>query len=81
MFQVINGGYSLIWNDELGKNLKKNTNRVAGKQEPWTCSYVGVYGSSYNYQNLMKLILNETRHLELSNYRNYKVIGLVLSEI
>ena len=29
----------------------------------------------------MKLILNKTRHLELSNHINYKAIGLILWEI
>ena len=39
------------------------------------------YGFGHIHQNLMKQILNETRHLDLPNYINYKTIGLVLSEI
>ena len=41
----------------------------------------GVYDTAYNHKNGMKSILYETRHLDLSNHINYKVIELVLREI
>ena len=50
-------------------------------KKPYGVCTGGVYGFSYNHRNWMKLILNETRHLELSNHINHKTIGLVLSEI
>ena len=40
-----------------------------------------VYGSVSSHQNLMKVFLYQTRHLELYNYINCKVIRLVLREI
>ena len=40
-----------------------------------------VYGLLYKPQNDMGPILNETRHSGLSNYINYKSIGLVLRKI
>ena len=63
------------------EELSKNSNRIGGIEKPWTCPYCEVYGFVFRYQNLMKLILYEIRHLELSNHINYKAIGSVLSEI
>ena len=40
-----------------------------------------MYNSKSSHKNLMNPFLYETRHLGLSIYINYKVIGLVLSEL
>ena len=40
-----------------------------------------MYGSKCSHQNLMDPFLYETIHLGISIHINYKVIGLVLSEL
>ena len=74
-------GRNLVLVEELSKNLKEHLNRIGGIKKPYDGLYGRVYGSACNYQILMKSILDETRHPELSIHANYKAIGLVLREI
>ena len=74
-------GRNLVWVEELSKNPKEHSNRIGGIEKPYGSPYGGVYGSSCSHQNLMKPILDETRHPKLSIHINYKAIILVLREI
>ena len=71
----------MVWIEKLIKNSKGNSNRIAEDQNPWTHPYDGVYGLVCRHQNLMKLFLDKTIYLGLSNHINYKVIGFKTKEI
>ena len=74
-------GRNLVWVKELSKNSKEHSNRIGGIKKPCDSPYGGVYGSACSHWNLMKPILDKTRHPEISIHINYKAIELVLREI
>ena len=71
----------LVWIEIWMRKHKEPQNRIWVPLKAYGIYTCGVYGSSYDHQNLMKLFLDETRHLRIYNHIKYKAIGLVLSEI
>ena len=51
------------------------------KEELGTCPYHERCVLNYRSQILMTSFLHETKHLEISNYRNYKTIGPEMKEL
>ena len=49
---------------------------MVGKQNPKTCPYDELYGLLYRGKKFMKLFLDETKHLGLSNHKNYETLDL-----
>ena len=49
---------------------------MVGKQNPKTCPYDELYGLLYEGRKFMKLFLDETKHLGLSNHKNYETLDL-----
>ena len=69
---------SLGWN--LNQKLKEELGKIWYGWETLNLSYYEVYGFTYGHPNLIKLIIDENRHQDLSENINYKVIGIVMSE-
>ena len=63
------------------KNKESSKIESESIERPYSVCTCEVYGFVYSHQNLIKPILDETRHQELSNDINYKAIGSVLTEI
>ena len=65
----------MVWIEDLSETQENVRIEMARDENPKTVRTGGVYGSTYNHRNGLKLFLDESRHLD------YKVIGLVLREI